>query len=123
MKKEQRELLQGDIIICDLEKVIGSEQGGIRPCVIVSLDVSNEKSGNVIVVPITSEKKKWLPTHVTLKKEKYIFFEEKVNTVLCEGVRAISKKRTGMNIGKVDCSDLLTIIKAINYNFVFKDLC
>ena len=62
---------RGDIYYADLGKVVGSEQSGIRPVVVVQNNIGNKYSNTVIVLPITSRFKKKLPTHVSISKNKY----------------------------------------------------
>lgn len=118
MKK--RIVLQGEVYICQLDG-IENEQIGIRPCVIIQLDILNKTSPNVIVVPITSRQKKDLPTHLLFKKEKYPFLKYEENTVLCESIRSISKKRLGKYIGRIADEDLGELLKRKEYAYIKKE--
>lgn len=109
--------MQGDIYICNLQDGIDSEQCGSRPCVVLQLDILNQTSNNVIIVPITKQRKKQLPTHVLLSKEKYEFFNYNINTVLCENIRCISKNRLEKYVGKIDEEDLEKILDAKENSF------
>ena len=63
---------RGDIYYADLSPVVGSEQGGVRPVLVIQNDVGNKFSPTVIIAAITSQlTKAKLPTHIELKKEKY----------------------------------------------------
>ena len=85
-------ILRGDIYYADLRPVVGSEQGGIRPVLIVQNDVGNRHSPTVICAAITSQMHKAkLPTHVALDSEKYDLAKDSV--VLLEQLRTIDKKR------------------------------
>lgn len=83
---------RGDIYYADLRPVIGSEQGGIRPVLIVQNDVGNKHSPTVICAAITSKMNKAkMPTHIELSTQKYNM--EKDSVVLLEQLRTIDKKR------------------------------
>ena len=114
-----RRILQCEVYICDLSvDSIGCEQKGKRPCIVIQLDILNRTSNNVIIVPITSRKKRLLPTHIELEKDNYDFLIYKHNTVLCENIRSISKDRLGKFIGKITEEDLKKILKAKDYAFI-----
>ena len=83
---------RGDIYYADLRPVIGSEQGGVRPVLIIQNDVGNRHSPTVICAAITSQMNKAkLPTHVELDSRKYDLVKDSV--VLLEQLRTIDKKR------------------------------
>ena len=83
---------RGDIYYADLRPVIGSEQGGIRPVLIVQNDMGNRHSPTVICAAITSKMNKAkLPTHVELSADKYGIVKDSV--ILLEQVRTIDKSR------------------------------
>ena len=83
---------RGDVYYADLRPVIGSEQGGIRPVLIVQNDVGNKHSPTVICAAITSKMNKAkLPTHIELKAQLYDM--DKDSVVLLEQLRTIDKKR------------------------------
>jgi len=83
---------RGDVFYADLNPVIGSEQGGVRPVLVVQNDIGNKYSPTVIVAAITSKiDKAKLPTHVEISAENDSL--EKDSVVLLEQVRTIDKKR------------------------------
>ncbi|MDY3919335.1 MAG: type II toxin-antitoxin system PemK/MazF family toxin, partial [Candidatus Limivivens sp.] len=83
---------RGDIFYADLRPVIGSEQGGVRPVLIIQNDVGNRHSPTVICAAITSRMNKAkLPTHVELDSQKYSLVKDSV--VLLEQLRTIDKIR------------------------------
>lgn len=83
---------RGDIFYADLSPVVGSEQGGIRPVLILQNDIGNKYSPTVICAAITSQiNKAKLPTHIELSSECYALAKDSV--VLLEQVRTIDKKR------------------------------
>ena len=83
---------RGDIYYADLRPVIGSEQGGIRPVLIIQNDIGNKHSPTVICAAITSKMNKAkLPTHVEIDCSKYDIMKDSV--ILLEQLRTIDKKR------------------------------
>lgn len=83
---------RGDIYYADLRPVIGSEQGGVRPVLIIQNDIGNKHSPTVICAAITSKMNKAkLPTHIELNSEKYDMVKDSV--ILLEQLRTIDKKR------------------------------
>ena len=101
---------RGDIFYADLSPVIGSEQGGIRPVIIIQNDIGNKYSPTVIVAAITSQiNKAKLPTHVEISSEEYGLNRDSV--VLLEQIRTLDKKRLKEKIGHINDE---TIINKIN---------
>ena len=91
---------KGDIYYADLSPVIGSEQGGIRPVLVVQNDIGNRYSPTIIIAAITSQiNKAKLPTHVELRGDDYGLPKDSV--LLLEQIRTIDKKRLGEKIGHV----------------------
>ena len=89
---------RGDIFYADLSPVIGSEQGGVRPVLIIQNDVGNKYSPTVIVVAITSQiNKAKLPTHIELDAKSHGLPKDSV--ILTEQIRTIDKKRLREKIG------------------------
>lgn len=95
---------RGDIFYADLKEGVGSEQGGIRPVLIIQNNVGNKFSSTVIVLPITSKIKNNIPTHVYIQGIKYGL--EKDSVILAEQVRTLDKKRLKQKVG---CLDYLTL--------------
>ena len=96
---------RGDIYYADLRPVIGSEQGGIRPVLIIQNDMGNKHSPTVICAAITSKMNKAkLPTHVELEAEKYGIVRDSV--ILLEQVRTIDKSRLKERICHIDSEAL-----------------
>lgn len=92
---------RGDIFYADLSPVIGSEQGGTRPVLIIQNDTGNKFSPTVICAAITSQiNKAKLPTHIELDCEKYPVIKDSV--VLLEQIRTIDKTRMKEKIGHLD---------------------
>ena len=99
--KEVSILRRGDIYYADLRPVIGSEQGGIRPVLIVQNDTGNRHSPTVIVAAITSKMNKAkLPTHIEVDACKYQLVKDSV--ILLEQIRTIDKQRLKDYVCHVD---------------------
>ena len=107
---------RGEIFYADLSPVIGSEQGGIRPVIIIQNDIGNRYSPTVIVAAITSQiNKAKLPTHVEISSEEYGLNRDSV--VLLEQVRTIDKQRLREKIGKLDELQMVKVNDAISVSF------
>ncbi len=103
---------RGDIFYADLSPVIGSEQGGVRPVLIVQNDIGNRYSPTVICAAITSQiNKAKLPTHIEIDSQQYTLVKDSV--VLLEQVRTIDKKRLREKICRIDDELLSKIDKAL----------
>ena len=103
---------RGDIYYADFRPVVGSEQGGVRPVLIIQNDVGNKHSPTVICAAITSQMHKAkLPTHVELKCKEYALAKDSV--VLLEQLRTIDKKRLKDKVCHLDNNILLKIDKAL----------
>lgn len=103
---------RGDIYYADLSPVVGSEQGGVRPVIVIQNNVGNKYSPTVIVAAITSQiNKAKLPTHVELKAPKFGLPKDSV--VLLEQIRTIDKKRLKDRIGRFDDDTMKEIDDAI----------
>lgn len=103
---------RGDIYYADLRPVIGSEQGGIRPVLIIQNDVGNKHSPTVICAAITSKMNKAkLPTHVELDSSKYDIMKDSV--ILLEQLRTIDKKRLKDKICHLDREILRKVDQAL----------
>ncbi|MBL7574595.1 mRNA interferase MazF [Peptoniphilus asaccharolyticus DSM 20463] len=90
---------RGDIFYADLSPVIGSEQGGVRPVVVIQNDIGNKYSPTTIVAAITSQlNKAKLPTHVNVDAKGVAL--PKNSVILLEQIRTIDKKRLREKIGK-----------------------
>ncbi len=112
---------RGDIYYADLSPVIGSEQGGVRPVLIVQNDVGNKYSPTVIAAAITSQiNKAKLPTHIEISAQEYGLLKDSV--ILLEQIRTIDKKRLREKVGHLD-EDLMTKVnEALNVSFGLADV-
>ena len=107
---------RGDIYYADLSPVIGSEQGGIRPVLIVQNDVGNRFSPTVIAAAITSQKDKTkLPTHIQLHSSESGLAKESI--VLLEQIRTLDKRRLKEFIGILDDESMHRIDQALSISF------
>ncbi len=107
---------RGDIYYADLSPVVGSEQGGIRPVLIVQNDVGNKHSPTVIAAAITSQQSKAnIPTHISIGCESSGLAKNSV--VLLEQVRTLDKRRLKEKMGCVSQSAMSLIDQAISISF------
>ena len=103
---------RGDIFYADLSPVVGSEQGGIRPVIIIQNDIGNKYSPTVIVAAITSQiNKAKLPTHVEISSEEYGLNKDSV--VLLEQIRTLDKRRLKEKIGHMTEHDMQKVEGAL----------
>ena len=103
---------RGEIYYADLSPVVGSEQGGIRPVLIIQNNVGNKYSPTVIVSAITSQlTKAKLPTHIELSSQKYSLPKDSV--VLLEQIRTLDKRRLKEKISAVDDGKMREINRAL----------
>lgn len=110
---------KGDIFYADLSPTVGSEQGGIRPVLIIQNDVGNEYSTTVIITCVTSQKKKMnMGTHVLLNEDCGL---EELSIATLEQVRTIDKLRLREKIGSCDNKTMKKINKAIKVSFFLTD--
>ena len=117
------EIKRGDIYYADLYPVVGSEQGGIRPVLIIQNDTGNHYSPTVIAAAITGRKKKPMPTHVQVCTKglngQYI--------VLLEQIRTIDRQRLLHYVNHLDGNAMRTVDKAISISMGlgsgFENLC
>lgn len=112
---------RGDIFYADLSPVIGSEQGGIRPVLIVQNDIGNKYSPTVIASAITSQiNKAKLPTHIELSAKDYGLPKDSV--ILLEQIRTIDKKRLREKIGHLDDELMEKVNDALSISFGLVDM-
>lgn len=107
---------RGDIFYADLSPVVGSEQGGMRPVLIVQNDTGNKHSPTVIAAAITSQTgKARLPTHIELNAQSVGLSSDSV--ILLEQVRTIDKSRLRERMGKLDDTTMTKVDNAIAVSF------
>ncbi len=107
---------RGDIYYADLSPVVGSEQGGVRPVLIVQNDVGNKYSPTVIAAAITSQHdKSRMPTHINVNGDSCGLSKDSV--VLLEQVRTIDKQRLKERMGNLSNNDMNKIDRALYVSF------
>ena len=107
---------RGDIYYADLSPVVGSEQGGIRPVLIIQNDIGNKYSPTVIAAAITSQKVKTkLPTHIQVNATGCGLSKDSI--VLLEQVRTIDKQRLKEKMGTLDMTSMDRVNKALTVSF------
>ncbi|MBP1542897.1 MAG: type II toxin-antitoxin system PemK/MazF family toxin [Oscillospiraceae bacterium] len=107
---------RGEIYYADLSPVVGSEQGGVRPVLIVQNDIGNKHSPTVIAAAITSQKEKnKLPTHIELNAASCGLAKDSV--VLLEQVRTLDKRRLKERMGELDSDAMSQVNSALSVSF------
>ena len=107
---------RGDIYYADLSPVVGSEQGGVRPVLIIQNDVGNKYSPTVIAAAITSQiNKAKMPTHIELSAREYGLNKDSV--ILLEQIRTIDKKRLREKTGRLDDALMERVNDALSISF------
>lgn len=113
---ERDTVKRGDIYYADLSPVVGSEQGGVRPVLIVQNDVGNRYSPTVIAAAITSQtEKSKLPTHIALDSRHCGLTRDSV--VLLEQIRTIDKRRLKEKMGSLDADAMSQVNRALSISF------
>jgi len=104
-------ILRGDVVWADLNPVLGHEQGGLRPVVVISEDVFNAKSGTVIAMAITSQSQRagfplsWEITSAKMPKRSWVKISQ---------VRTLSVQRVGKRIGRLSNEEMQQLIEGLN---------
>ncbi len=112
---------RGDIFYADLSPVVGSEQGGIRPVLIVQNDVGNKYSPTVIAAAITSQiNKAKLPTHIEISAQEYGLPKDSV--ILLEQIRTIDKRRLREKVAHLDDELMEKVNEALIISFGLTDI-
>lgn len=107
---------RGDIYYADLSPVVGSEQGGVRPVLIIQNDIGNKYSPTVIAAAITSQiNKAKMPTHIELSAKEYGLNKDSV--VLLEQIRTIDKRRLREKTGHLDDKLMQRVNDALSISF------
>ena len=107
---------RGDIYYADLSPVVGSEQGGIRPVLVIQNDIGNKYSPTVIAAAITSQiNKAKMPTHIELAAKDYGLNKDSV--ILLEQIKTIDKRRLREKIGRIDDGLMASVNNALSISF------
>jgi mRNA interferase MazF len=124
-RKKRRKVIKmnikrGDIYYADLSPVVGSEQGGLRPVLIVQNDVGNKYSPTVIAAAITSKiSKTKLPTQIDVQGDGAGLAKDSI--ILLEQIRTIDKKRLKEKMGHLDDETMISVNSAIEVSFGLSD--
>ncbi len=115
----ERKIQRGDIYYAELNPVVGSEQGGTRPVLIISNDIGNRHSPTVIIAAITSrvQTKGKLPTHTAVKDFEGL---DKDSIVLLEQIRTVDKKRLKQHMGMMPVEIMARVDKALAISLSMK---
>jgi mRNA interferase MazF len=104
---------RGDVVLCNLNPVMGTEQSGIRPVVILQIDRANAVSSHTVIVPFTTKiRKALLPSHVFVPAGSGGLIQDSV--LLCEQIRVIDKRRAIKVLGHLNDSYMEKIGKALS---------
>lgn len=115
---EERSFRRGEIYVADLSPYVGSEQGGIRPVIILQNNLGNIFSPTLIVAPLTSRyKKRNLPTHYLIEDVEEL---KTTSLVLLEQIKTIDKRRITEYIGQASKDDIKNIEKALTISLGFE---
>ena len=107
---------RGEIYYADLSPVVGSEQGGVRPVLIVQNDVGNKFSPTVIAAAITSQEDKAnLPTHIAVNAQGSGLIKDSI--ILLEQVRTLDKHRLREKMGRLDAESMGRVDQALSISF------
>lgn len=105
-------ITRGDVVLCDLNPVVGTEQAGIRPVVVLQIDRANAASPHTIIAPFSTKiRRTLLLSHVLVPKGNGGLEQESV--LLCEQLRVIDKRRIVKIIGHLDASYMDQIANAV----------
>lgn len=111
-KERQKTVIRGDLYYADLSPVVGSEQGGVRPVLVIQNNLGNRHSPTVIVAAITSRTTKaLLPTHIGINQSSDGLKQD--STVLTEQIRTIDRRRLREYIGHLDPKQMGAVNEAV----------
>ncbi len=114
------DIKRGDIFYADLSPVVGSEQGGVRPVLIIQNNVGNRYSPTIIAGAITSQlTKAKLPTHIEISKGQFGLPKDSV--ILLEQLRTLDKRRLREKLGSLDRNTIRKVDKAILISLGFAE--
>lgn len=110
LQEHKKTIRRGDIFYADLSPVVGCEQGGIRPVLILQNDIGNRYSPTVIAAAITSQSKKKLPTHVEIGRMESL---QDNSVILLEQIRTLDRIRLLDYIGRINRLRMLSVDRAL----------
>lgn len=109
------EIKYGDIILLDLSGAMHSEQGGVRPALVIQNDKGNLYSPTILICPITSKNKKYLPTHMEIRPEDSGLKETSI--ALFEQVRVADKQRVIKKVGHIKENLIKQVNRCLTISF------
>ncbi|MBO5376180.1 MAG: type II toxin-antitoxin system PemK/MazF family toxin [Bacilli bacterium] len=112
-----KKIIRGAMFYADLDPIVGSEQKGIRPVLIIQNDLGNKHSPTVLVAPISTKKDKLLPTHILIKQFDKLRHD---SIVMLEQVRVLDKSRLKGYMGMLESDTLEKVNEAIKISFELK---
>ena len=112
IERDMKKIKKGDIYLANMDPAIGSEQGGVRPVLIIQNNKGNKHSPTIITAPMTSHRKNNLPTHVIIKSNECQGLK-KDSVVLLEQIRTIDKRRLKFKLGSIGPNLISQIDKAL----------
>lgn len=98
----------GDIYSADLSPIVGSEQGGVRPVIVISNNIGNKYGPTVITAAITSRHKSHIPTHVRIPRMPGL---PKYSTIMLEQIRTLDKQRLIEHLGRIEEATIMEQIE------------
>ena len=106
-------IVRGDVVLCDLNPVVGTEQAGVRPAVVFQIDRANAVSPHTIIAPFTTRiRRALLPSHVLIPAGTGGLSQDSV--VLCEQIRVIDKRRIVRVLGHLDDAHMEEVARALH---------
>lgn len=112
-----KKIIRGAMFYADLDPIVGSEQKGTRPVLIIQNDLGNKHSPTVLVVPISTKKNKLLPTHILIKQFDKLRHD---SIVMLEQIRVLDKSRLKGYMGMLESDTLEKVNEAIKISFELK---
>lgn len=107
------EIKRGDIYYADLDSnTVGSEQGGIRPVLIIQNNTGNKYSPTTIIAVLTTKQKRKMPTHVSVHRDNVNMLKED-SVIALEQIRTVDKQRLGDKIGRLKDTDISRVMAAM----------
>lgn len=112
-----KKIVKGAMFYADLDPIVGSEQKGIRPVVIIQNEMGNKHSPTVLIAPVSTKKDKILPTHILIKQFDKIRHD---SIILLEQIRVLDKTRLKGYLGMLEEDTLKQVDEAIKISFQLK---
>ncbi len=111
-----KKIIRGSLFYADLDPIIGSEQNGVKPVLILQNDIGNKYSPTVLIAPISTKKEKLLSTHVLIRQFDKLRHD---SIVMLEQIRVIDKSRLKGYVGVLEKDQMKEVEKALKISFGF----